>query len=114
MVRFLAEAESKYPSFRDAWEFLVVAVHATSVGIESAAHKRVGASPDNAKLVAANADAVRGLVRALRGDSTCVCGIGVGASTLLSAAVLSRQEAVSRFGVLARFFDAVDRIPLQV
>ena len=113
MVRFLTEAESKYPSFRDAWEFLAVAVHMTAVGIESSARKRVEASPDNAKVVADNADAVRGLGRALRGDSGCVCGIDVGPSTLLNAAVLARQERASKFGVLSRFFDAVDKIPMQ-
>ena len=113
MVRFLTEAESKYPSFRDAWEFLAVAVHMTAIGIESAASKRVAASPDNAKVVADNADAVRGLGRALRDNSRSVCGIDVGQSTLLNAAVLSRQERASRFGVLARFFDAVDKIPMQ-
>ena len=113
MVRFLTEAESKYPSFRDAWEFLAVAVHMTAVGIESSARKRVEASPDNAKVVADNADAVRGLGRALRDDSRSVCGIDVGPGTLLNAAVLSRQERASQFGVLARFFDAIDKIPMQ-
>ena len=113
-MRFLTEAESKYPSFRDAWDFLTVAVHMAAVGVESAANKRVVASPDNAKVVSDNADAVRGLGRALRDDSRCVCGVDVGPSTLLNAAVLSRQErGTSTFGVLSRFFDAVDKIPME-